>query len=231
MTERHRGRPTQGRDDQFSDDDHGAAVDLDRYLAADAGAETDDGDQARGVIDAADDADGSEDFEGTDDFGEDDDYLAAEVVSALTAAGQTVATAESLTGGLVCAVLTDVPGASVVVRGAVVAYATDVKSDLLDVSATLLASAGPVHPVVATTMARSVRARLATTYGLATTGVAGPDPQGEQPVGTVYVAVDGPDGSSVERHRFGGDRMDIRAATVTAALRLLLAEAGADTER
>lgn len=166
-----------------------------------------------------------------DDEFDDADDLAVEVVAALVAAGQTVATAESLTGGLVCGALTDVPGASTVVRGGVVAYATDLKTDLLGVSAALLTSAGPVHPVVASTMARAVRSRLGATFGVATTGVAGPDPQGAQPVGMVYVAVDGPDGSSVERHQLTGDRADIRAEAVSAALRLLLAEATARDER
>lgn len=170
--------------------------------------------------------------EAGDEFDEIDDAdgIAAEVVTALAAAGQTVALAESLTGGLVCGALTDVPGASTVVRGGVVAYATDLKTELLGVSAALLASAGPVHPVVASTMARAVRSRLGATFGVATTGVAGPDPQGAQPVGMVYVAVDGPDGSSVERHQLTGDRADIRTAAVSAALHLLLAEATARDE-
>lgn len=158
------------------------------------------------------------------DAGADND-LAAEVVAVLTAAGQTVAIAESITGGLVCAALTDVPGASAVLRGGIVSYATDLKAELLGVSAVLLHSAGPVHPVVATTMASTVRARLSATYGLATTGVAGPDSHHGHAVGTVYLAIDGPGGSSVERHQLTGDRAEIRDDAVAAALRLLLAEA------
>lgn len=157
--------------------------------------------------------------------------LAAEVVAALTAAGETVAVAESITGGLVCAALTDVPGASAMLRGGIVAYATDLKAELLAVSPVLLGSAGPVHPVVAAAMASAVRTRLTATYGLATTGVAGPDSQDGHAVGTVYVALDGPHGSSVERHHLTGGRADIRDEAVAAALRLLLTEAAADDGR
>lgn len=164
-----------------------------------------------------------------DDEFEDD--LAAAVVGALTASGTTVAVAESITGGLVCAAITDVPGASAVLRGGIVAYATDLKAELLGVSPALLHTAGPVHPVVASMMATSVRQRLGATYGLATTGVAGPDRQHDMAVGTVYVALDGPDGSSVERYQLDGDRADVRDESVAAALRLLLAEATSRAER
>ena len=95
---------------------------------------------------------GAEDLD-ADDL---DDDLAAAVIAALVVRPATLAVAESLTGGLVCAALTDVPGASAVVRGGIVAYATELKTDLLGVSPVLLRSAGPVHPVVASTMAREV---------------------------------------------------------------------------
>jgi nicotinamide-nucleotide amidase len=137
--------------------------------------------------------------------------------------GATVAVAESLTGGLLCAALTEVAGASSVVRGGVVAYATPLKAQLLDVPGDLLASSGPVDPDVAAAMAAGVRARLAAAYGVATTGVAGPSPQDGAPVGAVYVAVAAPDGVRVEGHRFAGDRAAIRAAATTAALELLVA--------
>jgi len=163
---------------------------------------------------------------GLDAFGDDlYDGLAEDVVAALAARGATVAIAESVTGGLVCAAITDVPGASAVLRGGIVAYATDLKTELLGVSEVLLGSAGPVHPVVAVTMASAVRVKLGATYGVATTGVAGPGPQRDRAVGTVYIALDGPDGSSVERHQLDGDRADIRDESVVAALRLLLSEA------
>src|SRR5664280_1577701 len=116
---------------------------------------------------------------------------AADLVARLTAAGETVAVAESLTGGLVAAALTDVPGASVVVRGGVLAYATDVKAGVLGVDKVLLARVGAVDGDVAEQMASGVRSLMGATYGLATTGVAGADRVEGKPVGTVYVAIHG----------------------------------------
>ena len=152
---------------------------------------------------------------------------AADLVARLTAAGQTVAVAESLTGGLVAAALTDVAGASVVVRGGVLAYATDIKAQVLGVDDVLLARVGAVDADVAEQMAGGVRALMGATYGLATTGVAGPDPADGKPVGTVYVAVVGPGSSRVRALRLSGDRAGIRAQSVLAALSLLAEELGA----
>src|SRR6266487_1461098 len=115
--------------------------------------------------------------------------LAQQVLDLLVARRQTVAVAESLTGGLVCAALTDIPGASAVVRGGVVAYATDLKGALLGVPDFLLHQFGPVHPEVAVAMADGARLRLGAGFSVAATGVAGPEPQDGQPVGTVHVAV------------------------------------------
>src|SRR5258708_21980260 len=110
--------------------------------------------------------------------------LAAEIIGLLTGSGQTVATAESLTGGLVAAALTDVPGASNAFRGGVIAYATELKARLLDVDGHMLDLHGAVYAPVAAAMAAGVRDRLGATIGVATTGVAGPDPHGRQPPGT-----------------------------------------------
>ncbi|MBX9246381.1 CinA family protein, partial [Actinotalea ferrariae] len=123
--------------------------------------------------------------------------LAAPLVDALVAAGATLAVAESLTGGALAAAVVDVPGASRCFRGGVVAYATDLKAALLDVDPALLAAVGAVHPDVALAMARGVRARLGTTYGVATTGVAGPESQDGHAPGTFHVAVAGPGGAEV----------------------------------
>jgi nicotinamide-nucleotide amidase len=147
---------------------------------------------------------------------------AAEVVAVLTERGQTVAVAESLTGGLIAAAITDVPGASMVFRGGVVAYATDIKRDLLGVDAALLADAGAVDPRVAAAMAAGVRDRFAATFGVASTGVAGPDSQDGKPVGTVYLAVAGPGRTEVVAPDLApGDRSEIRRDTVAEALELL----------
>ncbi|MEU2914617.1 CinA family protein [Streptomyces massasporeus] len=157
---------------------------------------------------------------------------ATDVVRLLTVKGETLAVAESLTGGLVAAEITSVPGASKVFRGSVTAYATDLKHDLLGVDATLLAARGAVDPQVAAEMAVGVRKALGTDWGIATTGVAGPEPQDGQAVGTVFVAVDGParadsgsaGGGKVEALRLNGDRAEIRRESVRSVLALLLKE-------
>jgi nicotinamide-nucleotide amidase len=103
-----------------------------------------------------------------------------------------------------------------------VVYATELKAQLAGVPVPLLAAHGPVGPDVAGALAAGARDRLAATYGLSTTGVAGPDPQGGAAVGTVFVGVAGPTGGQVRRLALTGDRAAIRAATVRAALALLL---------
>ncbi len=147
--------------------------------------------------------------------------LAADLVDRLTSSGQTVAVAESLTGGLVAAAFTDVPGASLVLRGGVVSYATDLKAQVLGVDEALLARAGSVDAEVAEQMAGGARSLMGATYGLSTTGVAGPDPVDGKPVGLVYVAVVGPAASRVRALGLAGDRSAIRAQSVQAVLALL----------
>ncbi|OIV36872.1 hypothetical protein BIV57_14030 [Mangrovactinospora gilvigrisea] len=148
---------------------------------------------------------------------------AAELIRLARERGLTLACAESLTGGLVAAALTAVPGASHAFRGSVTAYATDRKAAVLGVDAALLAREGAVHPGVAAAMAAGVRRVMAADVGLATTGVAGPEPQDGRPVGTVFVAVDGPEGARVRELALSGDRAAIRAATVSAVLDLAVA--------
>ncbi|HJU98313.1 MAG TPA: nicotinamide-nucleotide amidohydrolase family protein [Jiangellaceae bacterium] len=111
------------------------------------------------------------------------------VVDDLARLGATVATAESLTGGLLCGALVSVPGSSTVVRGGVVAYATDLKERLAGVPGDVLDRRGPVAAETAAAMAHGIRNRCAATFGVATTGVAGPDPQDGRPAGTFHVAV------------------------------------------
>lgn len=150
--------------------------------------------------------------------------LAARLVPALTDAGRTLAVAESLTGGLVLATLVSVPGASAVVRGGVVAYMTDVKTSVLGVDHELLALEGAVHPEVARQMAHGVVALVGADYGVATTGVAGPDPQDGRPVGEVHVAVQGPSGRAHTQSATldpGLGREGIRWAAVHEALAAL----------
>lgn len=148
--------------------------------------------------------------------------IAVRVLDSLTRRGETVATAESLTGGLLAALLTDVPGASRSFVGGVVSYATRIKISALDVPADLVEQHGVVSQECAEAMACGVRARLDATWGLATTGVAGPDEQEGQSVGTVWVALAGPGLVAAHRLELRGDRLMIRQATCEAVLALLV---------
>ncbi|RJK96564.1 CinA family protein [Vallicoccus soli] len=148
--------------------------------------------------------------------------LAPRLVERLAARGATLAVAESLTGGLLTAAVVAVPGASAVLRGGVTAYATDLKATLLGVDRQRLAATGPVDGEVVRQMARGAAARLDAGHGVATTGVAGPEPQGGRPVGEVWVAATGPQGELVRRLHLPGDRSAVREGAVAAALALLL---------
>ncbi|WP_137846224.1 CinA family protein [Microbacterium sp. 2FI] len=145
---------------------------------------------------------------------------AAGVLAALDRRGWTIGTAESLTGGLLVAALVDVPGASAHVRGGIVAYATDLKRSVLGVDAALLAAVGAVDAAVARQMAEGVRGVLGADVGVATTGVAGPDPQDGQAVGTVFIAIATPESTEVAAIALTGSRAEIRAESVAVALRL-----------
>jgi nicotinamide-nucleotide amidase len=151
--------------------------------------------------------------------------LVREVHAGLRVRRATLAVAESLTGGLLGAALTDVAGSSQTFRGGVVAYATDLKASLLGVDPALLRDRGAVHPDVAAALARGAIDRLGATYGLATTGVAGPDPQDGRPPGEVHLALAGPAGSSADEAqvtvwtvRLTGGRDAVRRAAVREAL-------------
>ncbi|WP_210508836.1 CinA family protein [Naasia sp. SYSU D00057] len=142
------------------------------------------------------------------------------LLAALAARGLTLAVAESLTGGLLADALVRVPGASSVFRGGIVSYATDLKATILGVDATLLLEHGAVHPEVARQMAEGVRRVCGADVGLATTGVAGPDPQDGHAPGEVFVAAATDSGTVVVPLTLSGDRAAIRAAAVEAVLDL-----------
>jgi len=150
-----------------------------------------------------------------------DETLDVTVHRLLAGRGGTVAVAESLTGGLLGAALTAMAGSSTTFRGGVTAYATDLKAGLLGVDPDLLAARGAVDAGVAAGMAAGVRDRLNATYGLATTGVAGPEPQDGKPPGTVHVAVADREGTVSSSPRLTGDRERIRTLTVVHALDLI----------
>jgi nicotinamide-nucleotide amidase len=157
---------------------------------------------------------------------------ATAAVRDLSRRGKTVAIAESLTGGLVSAALTAVPGASTTVLGGVVVYSTAAKHRLAGVAQALRERSGPVAAETALAMARGVLLQLGADVAVATTGVAGPDAQDGKPPGTVHVAMvtspsHGPERtvvrSFVGEDRIPGDRAAVREATVLAALALLRA--------
>lgn len=149
------------------------------------------------------------------------DNAAAAVVHALVDRGWSLAVVESLTGGLLAAAIVDIAGVSSVFRGGLVAYATELKSSLVGVPAELLAARGAVDPDVAVALAEGGRTRCGADWCLATTGVAGPEPQDGKPVGLVFVAAAGPSGTLVRRLELDGNRLRIRLGAATGALRLL----------
>lgn len=147
--------------------------------------------------------------------------LASGVIQELTQRGLTLAVAESLTGGELSAELTSIPGASRAVRGSVTAYATDVKHSVLGVDAHLLSTHGAVDPEVAAQMARGVAELFGADVGISTTGVAGPDLQDGQPVGTVFIACFHEGEVTTQALHLSGNRAEIRAATVEEAIQML----------
>lgn len=159
-------------------------------------------------------------------YGAGEDTLAGVTHRLLAARGETVAAAESLTGGLLGAELSSPPGASGSFRGAVVAYATELKAALLGVPESVLAEHGAVSPQTAAAMAAGVRRRLVATYGVALTGVAGPDEQEGHPPGTVHLGLASPRGELARSWQFTGDRDRVRRAAVIAAVDLLRRQLG-----
>lgn len=155
---------------------------------------------------------------------------APELLEAAAARGWTVGVAESLTGGLVTATLVSVPGASAVLRGGIVAYATDLKAGILGVDADLLNEYGAVDPRVAAQMATGVRVATGADIGLATTGVAGPDDQDGKEPGLVYVAVSTPDAEEVRRLDLLGGRSQVIGDAARGVLELAVEMLGAPTK-
>ena len=145
---------------------------------------------------------------------------ATATVDALRQTDATLATAESLTGGQLAVLMTEIPGSSEVYRGGVVAYATEVKLGVLDVPEVVVERHGVVSAECALAMARGVRRLTGATYGVSTTGVAGPERQEGKPVGTVYVGLAGPDGQeTVLALELVGDRSTIQDRACEEALR------------
>lgn len=149
------------------------------------------------------------------------------LIADLTVRRETVATAESLTAGLLAATLAGVPGASAVLRGGLITYVEDTKIALAGVAPQVLDAVGPVAAPTARALAVGARSRCAATWGIGLTGVAGPEPHGGHPVGTVFVGLAGPVDAVVAQLALTGSRWEIRVAAVNEAiarLRRLLAE-------
>lgn len=140
------------------------------------------------------------------------------LVADLTVRGQTVATAEALTAGLLAATLAGVPGASAVLRGGLVTYVEDTTISLAGVTRQMLDEAGPVAAPTARALAVGARMRCEATWGVGLTGVAGPEPHGGHPVGTVFLGIAGPVETDVVELRLDGSRWEIRLAAVREAV-------------
>ena len=154
-------------------------------------------------------------------YGVDVDSIEAAVLPLLRDRGLTFAAAESLTGGLIGARFTALPGASEVYRGGAVTYCDEVKTALVGVDAGLLAEKGAVSAPVAAAMARGVRKATGADIGLSATGLAGPDGDGTNPVGTVFVGLAAPDGTWVRHLALGGGRGRVRALSAGHAFDML----------
>ena len=150
--------------------------------------------------------------------------LARETIAALTERGLTVATCESLTGGMICSTLVDVPGASKAVRGGLITYQTDVKTLLAEVDAALIDAHGVVSAEVARAMAEGARARLRADIAVSATGMASPGEAHEPPAGTVFVGVASDRGVRAIALQLEGARAEIRRQTAACAIRAILTE-------
>ncbi|WP_425300542.1 CinA family protein [Nocardia wallacei] len=151
---------------------------------------------------------------------------ATELVRSLRRAELTLATAESLTAGLLAATVAGVPGASTVLRGGLIVYATDLKHTLAGVSEHTLVTDGPVAASTAEQLAVGARTACGADWGVGLTGVAGPDAQDGHPVGTVFLGLAGPESTEVLRLKLSGDRWTIRMEAVRAAVRELVRSLG-----
>ena len=154
-------------------------------------------------------------------FGRDDQHLPQVLVDMLSARGATVAVAESLTGGWLGSSMTEATGCSAVFLGGVVAYSPFIKEEVLGVSAADIEKYSVVSEQIAAQMATGVARAMNATYGLSTTGEAGPDPATDNPVGTVYIGLAHPKGVEVVKKQFHGDREAIRKRASLMAIDLL----------
>ena len=175
-------------------------------------------DEARRAVDEMDAR--AREILGTHVFGVDAETPQSVALKMLIERGLTLGTMESCTGGLLASLITDVPGSSNAFRGGLVSYATELKEQW-GVPADIVAAHGVISVETARAMAIAARAQLGTDIGIGITGVAGPDPQEDQPVGTVHIAVASAERSSDTSQRFRGVRAEIKWRAANTALNLL----------
>ena len=145
----------------------------------------------------------------------------------LIARGNSLSTAESCTGGLIAHRITNLAGSSAYFLGGIVSYSNAAKETLLHVPHEMLVAHGAVSEPVARAMAEGARQAIGSDYAIGVTGIAGPDGgTAEKPVGLVYIAVAGPDGTTVTQNRFAGGREQVKEQTADRAVTLLLERLG-----
>lgn len=144
--------------------------------------------------------------------------LGKEIVESLTSRKETLSIAESLTGGALSSEIVDVPGASHILKGSIVAYSNEIKVRELSVPEQLIEEAGAVSEDVALAMADGIKARMATTWAISATGVAGPGAHHGVPAGTVWLAIVGPEVRETVKLALEGDRSTVRRGAVESAL-------------
>ena len=144
--------------------------------------------------------------------------LSSAIVESLKSKGESLSIAESITGGALTSEIVSVPGASHILKGSIVAYSVEIKMRELSVPQELIDRAGVVSEEVALAMADGIRARMNTTWSIASTGVAGPGPHHGIAAGTVWLAIVGPDTRETVKLALEGDRETVRRGAVESAL-------------
>ena len=144
--------------------------------------------------------------------------LSSTIVESLKSKGESLSVAESITGGALTSEIVSVPGASHILRGSIVAYSVEIKMRELSVPQELIDRAGVVSEEVALGMADGIRARMNTTWSIASTGVAGPGPHQGIAAGTVWLAIVGPNTRETVKLALEGDRETVRRGAVESAL-------------
>lgn len=160
------------------------------------------------------------------DISKDADKPEMAIGKILLADNMSIASAESCTGGLICSMLTDVPGSSSYVAGGVISYSNKIKHDVLGVPQDILDTSGAVSEETALAMSNGVRKLMKTDIGVSSTGVAGPSPSEGKSVGLIYLSVSTANRNVVRRYMFSGSRTDIKHQAAQMAIRLVIETVG-----